>query len=80
MYSLLQAPIDEMNPALLEMAAVLEVIICPYAPKIVKINFYVYILLFKPNDFKERHWIISIYYLIFFVTSLKSASSISQDY
>ena len=37
MYSLLQAPIDEMNPALLEMAAVLEVIICPYAPKIVKI-------------------------------------------
>ena len=50
MYSLLQAPIDEMNPALLEMAAVLEVIICPYAPKIAKIDFHVCILLNQMNS------------------------------
>ena len=36
-----QAASDEMKPALLEIPAVFEAIICPYAPKIVKINFYV---------------------------------------
>ena len=35
-----QAAIDEMNPALLEMSAVFEAIIFPYAPKIVEIIFY----------------------------------------
>ena len=46
MYSELeQAAIDEMNPALLVISAVFEAIICPYAPKIVKINVYLSILL-----------------------------------
>ena len=68
MYSVLQAPIDEMNPALLEMAAVLEVIICPYAPKIVEIYLSLCMYFIKSNHFKEPNWIIIIYYLIFFVT------------
>ena len=69
MYSIPQAAIDDMKPALLEMSAVLEAIICPYAPKIVKIEFYVMYFV-KSYDFKEPNWIIFIYYLIFFVTSL----------
>ena len=74
-----QAASDEMKPALLEMPAVFEAIICPYAPKIVKIEFYVMYFV-KSYDFKEPNWIIFIYYLISFVTFLWHASSISQDY
>ena len=69
MYSIPQAAIEDMKPALLEMSAVLEAIICPYAPKIVKIDFYVMYFV-KSNDFKEPNWIIFIYYLISFVKFL----------
>ena len=48
-----------MKPALLEMPAVFEAIICPYAPKIGKNDFYVMFFV-KSNDFKEPNWIIFI--------------------